>query len=118
MEKQDITFDGIYTGYLASKQQCVQIAGFIERFSEKDTLTVVDPAMADNGKLYPAFDSDFPMAMAEVCRRADVILPNITEASFLTGMPYRTTYEKLISGRCWSACLSSAAARQSLRSQF
>ncbi len=72
----------------------MQIAGFIERFSEKDTLTVVDPAMADNGKLYPAFDSDFPMAMAEVCRRADVILPNITEASFLTGMPYRTTYEK------------------------
>ena len=59
----------------------MQIAGFIERFSEKDTLTVVDPAMADNGKLYPAFDSDFPMAMAEVCRRADVILPNITEAS-------------------------------------
>jgi len=93
-KKQGITFDGIYTGYLASKQQCVQIAGFIERFSEKDTLTVVDPAMADNGKLYPAFDSDFPMAMAEVCRRADVILPNITEASFLTGMPYRTTYEK------------------------
>lgn len=93
-KKQGITFDGIYTGYLASKQQCVQIAGFIEQFSEKDTLTVVDPAMADNGKLYPAFDSDFPMAMAEVCRRADVILPNITEASFLTGMPYRTTYEK------------------------
>lgn len=93
-KKQDITFDGIYTGYLASKQQCAQIAGFIEQFSEKDTLTVVDPAMADNGKLYPAFDSDFPMAMAEVCRRADVILPNITEASFLTGMPYRTTYEK------------------------
>ena len=93
-KKQDIAFDGIYTGYLASKQQCAQIAGFIERFSEKETLTVVDPAMADNGKLYPAFDSDFPTAMAEVCRRADVILPNITEAAFLTGMPYRTTYEK------------------------
>lgn len=93
-EKQDITFDGIYTGYLASKQQCAQISRFIERFSEKGTLTVVDPAMADNGKLYPAFDSDFPTAMAEVCRRADVILPNITEAAFLTGMPYKTTYEK------------------------
>lgn len=94
-KKEKIHFDGIYTGYLASKEQCGQIARFIDRFSEEGTLTVVDPAMADNGKLYPAFGSDFPAAMAEVCRRADVILPNITEAALLTGMPCQTEYDRV-----------------------
>lgn len=93
-KKENITFDGIYTGYLASKEQCGQIVRFIDRFSGEGTLTVVDPAMADNGTLYPAFGSDFPAAMAEVCSRADVILPNITEAALLTDMPYETVYDR------------------------
>lgn len=92
-EQQEISFDGIYTGYLASKEQCGQIIKFFERFGGDGVLTVVDPAMADDGRLYPAFDDTFPAAMAEVCRKADVILPNITEASLLTGMSYRTTYD-------------------------
>lgn len=114
-KKENITFDGIYTGYLASKEQCGQIARFIDRFAGEGTLTVVDPAMADNGKLYPAFGSDFPAAMADVCRRADVILPNITEAALLTGMPYQTVYgrqyiremlERLLELGCGTAVLT------------
>ncbi len=93
-KKENISFDGIYTGYLASKEQCGQTAHVIDQFAGSETLIVVDPAMADNGKLYPAFGSDFPAAMAEVCRRADVILPNITEAALLTGMPYQTAYDR------------------------
>ena len=43
--------------------------------------------MADNGKLYSGFDKDFPLKMAKLCKYADVILPNISEAAFMTGMP-------------------------------
>lgn len=92
-EKEQISFDGIYTGYLASAGQCEQVCRFFDRFSRKDGLILVDPAMADNGKLYAAFDDSFPAAMAKVCARADVILPNITEACLLTGTPYRTEYD-------------------------
>ena len=92
-EKMGQRFDGIYTGYLASSQQCGQITDFFDHFRTRDNLILVDPAMADNGKLYPAFDQDFPAAMAEVCAKADVILPNITEGCLLTGMPYKTEYD-------------------------
>lgn len=95
-KKEGISFDGIYTGYLASSQQCGQITDFFDHFRTRDNLILVDPAMADNGKLYPAFDQDFPSAMAEVCAKADVILPNITEGCLLTGMPYKTEYDPLL----------------------
>ena len=91
---EQISFDGIYTGYLASAEQCGQICDFFDQFAIGDNLVLVDPAMADNGKLYPAFDENFPAAMAKVCAKAEVILPNITEASLLTGMPYRTDYDE------------------------
>lgn len=114
-EKEQITFDGIYTGYLASGSQCHQICQFFDRFSSQDNLILVDPAMADNGKLYAAFDDSFPAEMAKVCAKADIILPNITEASLLTGMPYRTEYgpdyvrkllEKLLELGCQTAVLT------------
>ena len=56
--------------------------------------------MADNGKLYPAFGPDFPAEMAKVCAKADVIVPNLTEASLLTGLPYRTEYDEEYIRRC------------------
>lgn len=93
-EKEHITFDGIYTGYLASKEQCDQIVDFFQRFGNEENIIIADPAMADNGTLYPGFAEDFPEAMAKVCAKADIILPNITEACLLTGMEYRTTYDE------------------------
>ena len=114
-EKEGITFDGIYTGYLASGEQCQQICRFFDRFGTGENLILVDPAMADNGKLYAAFDDSFPAQMAKVCAKADIILPNITEASLLTGMPYRTQYgpdyirkllEELLALGCKTAALT------------
>lgn len=93
-KKEGIDFDGIYTGYLASAEQCAQVCDFFDQFRKKDTFILVDPAMADNGKLYQAFDEEFPMHMAKVCAKADIIVPNITEAALLTGMPYRTEYDR------------------------
>ncbi len=91
---EGIRFDAIYTGYLASKEQVSHICAFFDAFKTPDNLIVVDPVMADNGRLYPAFGADFPAEMAKVCAKADLILPNLTEASLLTGLPYRTEYDE------------------------
>lgn len=93
-KSEKISFDAIYTGYLASKEQIGDVCAFFDTFKTKDNLIVVDPVMADNGKLYPAFGPDFPAEMAKVCAKADLIVPNLTEASLLTGLPYRTEYDE------------------------
>lgn len=93
-QKENIGFDAIYTGYLGSFEQVDLVADFFGRFKRDDNLIVVDPVMADNGKLYPAFDLNFAHKMAELCGKADIILPNITEASFMTGMEYRESYDE------------------------
>ncbi len=87
-------FDAVYTGYLASAQQVDHVCAFFDAFRREGSLIVVDPVMADNGKLYPAFGPEFPGQMARVCTKADLILPNLTEASLLTGLPYRTEYDE------------------------
>ncbi len=86
-------FDAIYTGYLASSAQIADVLDFFQRFRENDTLIFVDPAMADNGKLYPAFDAEFPAQMAKVCAKADIIVPNLTEACLMTETPYQEHYD-------------------------
>lgn len=93
-EKEGFQFDAIYTGYLASAEQIADVLDFFERFRSKDNLIFVDPAMADNGKLYPAFDSNFPSEMAKVCAAADIVVPNLTEACLLTDTPYQTAYDE------------------------
>ena len=74
-------FDAIYTGYLASAEQVADVCAFFDTFKTADNLIVVDPVMADNGKLYPAFGPEFPAEMAKVCAKADLIVPNLTEAA-------------------------------------
>ena len=88
-QSQHLRLDAIYTGYLASPQQAETVCRAFDLLKGPDTLIVVDPAMADHGKLYTPFQPDFPLEMAKVCRRADVILPNLTEAALLTGTPYQ-----------------------------
>ena len=93
-KKEAVAFDAIYTGYLASAEQAADICAFFDAFKTADNLIVVDPVMADNGKLYPAFGPEFPAEMAKVCAKADLIVPNLTEASLLTGLPYRTEQDE------------------------
>ncbi len=89
-----IDFDGIYTGYLGSMRQIGLVENFIKRFKKEDTLVLVDPAMADNGKLYKGFSSEFAKRMAKLCGMADIIIPNITEAAFMLGIPYKPEYDE------------------------
>ena len=104
-KKEGITFDGIYTGYLGSAQQIEYVKEIIAATAAENCLTVVDPAMADNGKLYPGFDMAFVAEMRKLCGCADYLLPNITEACFLTGEEYRTEYDAAyISGLIEKLC--------------
>lgn len=89
-----IDFDAIYTGYLGSFEQIDQMKAFIDAKSE-DTLVFVDPAMADNGKLYPGFTPEFARHMGTLCAKADIIVPNLTEAAFMLDIPYvESGYDK------------------------
>ena len=87
-EKEGIKFDAIYTGYLGSNKQIDYVKDIFSSCSKEGTVTIVDPAMADNGKLYPAFDGKYVEAMKGLCAGADYILPNMTEAALLAGMHY------------------------------
>ena len=84
---ENIEFDGIYTGYLGSFEQIDLVLDIFKRFGE-GKLKFVDPAMGDNGKLYPGFDEAFAKKMASLCAAADIVVPNLTEACFMLGKPY------------------------------
>lgn len=92
--KEGIQFDAIYTGYLGSTKQIDYVADIFEATASKNGVKIVDPAMADNGSLYPGFDADFVEAMKGLCAKADYVIPNITEACFLTGIEYKTEYDR------------------------
>ena len=91
--KEKIAFDAIYTGYLGSTEQIAYVQSTFDTLRKPGALRIVDPAMADNGRLYPAFDAAYVEAMKALAFGPDVILPNITEACFLTGMEYRESYD-------------------------
>jgi pyridoxine kinase len=92
--KEGIAFDAIYTGYLGSLIQIDYVREIFATLRKEGGLAIVDPAMADNGKLYGAFDMEYAAAMAKLCGEADIILPNITEACMMTGMEYKETYDE------------------------
>ena len=91
-KREGITFDAIYTGYLGTEEEIDTVIGIIRTFGNDHTLVFVDPAMGDNGKLYPAFNEHYARKNADLCAVADIADPNITEAAFLTGLPYREQY--------------------------
>ena len=88
-----IDFDAIYTGYLGSFEQLALVDSFIDRFGGKAKV-VIDPVMADNGVLYKGFTPEFAFSMAKLCSKADLIIPNLTEASFMLGIPYNPEYDE------------------------
>ncbi len=90
-QKLGFSYDCIYSGFLANCQQIDIVRQAIKRFAEaaqKQTLVVVDPAMGDDGKLYPTLTTDFVSDMKTLVSEADVITPNFTEACLLLDRPY------------------------------
>ena len=89
-----IDFDAIYTGYLGSHKQLSLVGDFIDRFKKEDTFVLIDPVMADHGVLYKGFTEDFARNMATLAGKADLVVPNITEAAFMLGVPYTPDYDE------------------------
>ena len=83
-----IEFDGIYSGFLGSTEQVEMVCDFIDTFGGSDCVILVDPAMADSGRMYTTFNDGFAEEMAKLCSKADIIVPNLTEAAFLLGEEY------------------------------
>jgi pyridoxine kinase len=93
-KKEGIFFDAIYTGYLGSITQIGYVKDILTTMGKEGCVRVVDPAFADNGKLYSIFDDAYVAAMRTLCPYADILVPNITEASYLCGMQYQETYDE------------------------
>lgn len=85
-EKMNENFDCIYIGYLGSKQQIKIVSRLIDIHPE--SLIITDPVMGDNGRLYSGFENDYPQILLELCKKSNVIIPNLTEACLLTHNPY------------------------------
>lgn len=88
-----LDFDAVYTGYLGSFEQLKLVGNFIDN-SKPDMAVFIDPVMADNGVLYKGFTQEFADNMAKLCAKADLIMPNLTEASFMLRVPYRESYDE------------------------
>ena len=93
-KKENIKFKAIYTGYLGSIKQIGYVRDILKTMGTDDCVRIVDPAMADNGQLYSIFDQDYVEAMKVLCGEADILVPNITEACFLTDEEYKETYDE------------------------
>lgn len=90
----NIDFDAVYTGYLGSFEQLALVEKFISDFKKEGSTVLIDPVMADNGVLYKGFTEEFAAEMAKLCSKADIVVPNLTEASFMLGIPYNPNYDE------------------------
>ena len=93
-QKEGIKFDAIYTGYLGSIKQIGYVKEILATMGKEGSVKVVDPAFADHGKLYSIFDMEYVAAMRTLCPACDILIPNISEACFLTGVEYKETYDE------------------------
>ena len=92
--REKIDFDIIYTGYLGSVRAIREVELILDALLAPGGKVVIDPAMADHGKLYKGFDSEYAAAMKALCARADFVLPNITEAAMMAGADFRQQYDR------------------------
>ncbi len=87
-QKLQVSFDGIYSGYLADADQIHKVTHFLDKFKTEDTLFLADPVMGDYGNTYDMYNSDFLCHMKELIKKANVITPNLTELCLLTNTDY------------------------------
>lgn len=87
-KREGITFDAIYTGYLGSVAAVDAVLLLAKELLVPGGALIVDPAMADHGRMYRGLDEEYAEAMVSLCRRADIVLPNVTEAAMLSGRAF------------------------------
>ena len=114
-EKLGLRFDAIYSGFLGSERQIVIVTDFIERFSDRDTIIIIDPVMGDNGRMYATLTGELCRSLKKLTAHADILTPNVTEACILTETPYiadpdaemiNAIADKLLSFGCKNAVIT------------
>ena len=85
----NLSFDALYSGFLGSFEQIDIVGEIFDTYKKDDNIILVDPVMADEGKLYSIYSKEMVQGMAKLCSKADIIIPNITEACFMTGHTYK-----------------------------
>ncbi|WP_378954564.1 pyridoxamine kinase [Pelosinus sp. sgz500959] len=100
-KREDVIFDCIYSGFLASEEQIALVCHLIDEFSQNTPLVVVDPVMGDGGKLYSTYTPYMQEQMKVLVKKADIITPNYTEACFLLGEPYQTEHYDMEKMKEW-----------------
>lgn len=93
-QNENIKFDALYTGYIGDPRQFDYILNIKDNMMNDKGLFFVDPAMADHGKMYYGLGEEIVNGMRRMCSVADYILPNITEACFLTNTPYQEVQDE------------------------
>ncbi len=93
-KEQGIDFDAILVGYLGSISAIEMVSQIMDEMLAPGGIAIVDPAMADHGKLYSGFDDSYAKAMQKLCEKAHIMIPNITEAAMMAGMEYRTDFDE------------------------
>jgi len=105
--REGVTFQGIYTGFMGSREQIGLTAKLISDFKGPETAVVVDPVMGDHGRAYRTYTPEMCAAMGELAARADVITPNRTEAAILLGADYEDVrLDNEVDCRRWAEALS------------
>ena len=89
-QKMGVSFDGIYSGYLASPLQIEKVLYFLKQFRDRNTLYLADPVMGDHGKRFHIFSNELLQGMKRLTVEANVITPNLTELCFLADEEYET----------------------------
>ena len=92
-KREGISFDVVYSGYLGNKKKIDYVTHITELLLKAEGIKIVDPVMADKGKLYKGFDLSYVEYMSKLCKNADIILPNITEACLLAKVQYKEDYD-------------------------
>ncbi|MGN0522027.1 MAG: PfkB family carbohydrate kinase, partial [Eubacterium sp.] len=95
-KKLNVSFDSILTGFVTDEKQLDIIGKFIDTFNNDNTLTVVDPVMADNGALYDGYSVEMCDKIRILSKKADVITPNICELAILAKEKYSNDYETIV----------------------
>ena len=87
-QENAIVFDAILVGYLGSVTAVREAGEILSQLLAPGGIAIVDPAMADHGKLYSGFDQTYVREIRALCQKADILLPNLTEAALLCGIPW------------------------------
>ena len=91
---EQIKFDAFYVGYLGDVSHVDLVIQIKNELLKQNAEFILDPVMGDNGKLYPAFNERYVKSIRRLIKEADIILPNLTEACFLTDTKYREDYDE------------------------